>query len=143
MVNLLVAQMISVKRVQQTVRNLIGRALSEAIILKYLIRRHDALHAWEQPAIERLTAHACHSCGRNLISGSQCIDGRFYFDHETYSNMVHSSVPEQVAMTISGHKTRAILGWYKIVGEGDLIAAAKKQEDDLKNSVGHNDPSPK
>ncbi len=53
-VNLLVARMISVKRVQQMVRPLVGRALSEGIILKYVIQLHHALHEWEQSAIERL-----------------------------------------------------------------------------------------
>jgi len=53
-VNLLVAQMISLKRVQQMVQTLIGRLLSEASILKYVIQLHYALEAWEQSAIERL-----------------------------------------------------------------------------------------
>ena len=53
-VNLLVAQMISLKRVQQMVLTLIGKALSEAIILKYVMQLHYALEAWEQSAIERL-----------------------------------------------------------------------------------------
>jgi transposase len=53
-VNLLVAQMISLKRVQQMVQTLIGKALSEAVILKYVMQLHYALQAWEQSAIERL-----------------------------------------------------------------------------------------
>ena len=53
-VNLLIAQMISLKRVQQMVLTLIGKALSEAIILKYVMQLHYALEAWEQSAIERL-----------------------------------------------------------------------------------------
>lgn len=53
-VNLLVAQMISLKRVQQMVQTLIGKALSEASILKYVMQLHYALEAWEQSAIERL-----------------------------------------------------------------------------------------
>ena len=53
-VNLLVAQMVSLKRVQQMVQTLIGRVLSEASILKYVMQIHYALEAWEQSAIERL-----------------------------------------------------------------------------------------
>ena len=53
-VNLLVAQMVSLKRVQQMVQTLIGRVLSEASILKYVMQLHYALEAWEQSAIERL-----------------------------------------------------------------------------------------
>ena len=53
-VNLLIAQMISLKRVQQMIRMLIGRALSEAIILKYVMQLYHILEVWEQSAIERL-----------------------------------------------------------------------------------------
>jgi transposase-like protein len=53
-VNLLVAQMISLKRVQQMVLTLIGKAVSEAIILKYVMQLHYALEKWEQSAIKRL-----------------------------------------------------------------------------------------
>lgn len=53
-VNLLVAQMISLKRAQTMIRTLIGQALSEASILKYVMQLHYALEPWEQSAIERL-----------------------------------------------------------------------------------------
>ncbi|MCP4210018.1 MAG: IS66 family transposase, partial [Halieaceae bacterium] len=53
-VNLLIAQMISLKRVQQSIQVLIGRILSEATILKYVWQLHQALEAWEQSAIEQL-----------------------------------------------------------------------------------------
>jgi hypothetical protein len=36
------------------VQTLIGKALSEAIILKYVMQLHHALESWEQSAIERL-----------------------------------------------------------------------------------------
>ena len=52
--NLLVAQMLSLKRVQQSIRTLIGLAVSEATILKYVMRLHHALQAWEQTAIEQI-----------------------------------------------------------------------------------------
>ena len=53
-VNLLVAQMVSLKRVQQMILTLIGQALSEASILKYVLQLHLALEAWEQSAIEQV-----------------------------------------------------------------------------------------
>jgi hypothetical protein len=54
--NLLVAQMLSLKRVQQSIRTLIDRAISEATILKYVLQLHRALAVWEKTAIEQLLA---------------------------------------------------------------------------------------
>ena len=52
--NLVVAQMLSLKRVQQSIKTLIDLAISEATILKYLMQLHQALAAWEQAAIEQI-----------------------------------------------------------------------------------------
>ena len=59
--NLLIAQMLSLKRVQQSIRTLIGMAISETTILKYVMQLHRALAAWEQSATEQLlTLPAMH-----------------------------------------------------------------------------------
>jgi len=54
--NLLIAQMLSLKRVQQSIQTLIGLAISEATILKYVLQLHQALARWERSAIEQVLA---------------------------------------------------------------------------------------
>ena len=56
LLNLLIAQMIALKRVQQSIKTLIGMAISEATILKYVMQLHQALEAWEHSAIEQVLA---------------------------------------------------------------------------------------
>jgi transposase len=59
--NLLIAQMLSLKRVQQSIHTLIGLLISEATILKYVLQLDQALKPWEQASIERLlTMPAMH-----------------------------------------------------------------------------------
>ena len=54
--DLLMAQMLSLNRVQQSIRTLIGQVISEATVLKYVLQLHHALADWEQSAIEQLLA---------------------------------------------------------------------------------------
>jgi transposase len=54
MVNLLVAQMISLKRLQQLIQTMIGQVIAEATILKYVIQLYHALEQWEQLSIKQL-----------------------------------------------------------------------------------------
>jgi transposase len=59
--HLLIAQMLSLKRVQQSLQTLLGQVISEATILKYVWLLHLALEQWEKTAIERLlTLPALH-----------------------------------------------------------------------------------
>ena len=55
-VHLLIAQMLSLKRVAQSMHALIGQLLSEATLLGYVAQLHRSLAEWERHAIERLLA---------------------------------------------------------------------------------------
>lgn len=52
--HLLIAQMISLNRIQKSIKTLIGQAISEATVLKYVMQLHHALAAWECSAMKQL-----------------------------------------------------------------------------------------
>ena len=54
--NMIIAQMVSFKRVQQSIKTLIGQLISEATMLKYILQLHYCLEHWEHGAVEELLA---------------------------------------------------------------------------------------
>ena len=62
---------------------------------------------------------ACHKAG---VAGMLGHD----FRRTAVRNMVNAGVPERVAMTLTGHKTRAVFESYHIVSPGDLQDVARR-----------------
>ncbi len=53
-IHLIISQMVALNRVQKQVSAMIGTVISEASLLKFVLRLHLALDAWEKNAIETL-----------------------------------------------------------------------------------------
>jgi len=53
-INLLVCQMVALKRVQGRVNSMVGVVIAEATMLKFILRLHQALEAWELEATKQL-----------------------------------------------------------------------------------------
>jgi integrase len=83
-------------------------------------RRQDFRKVW---------ASACAKAG---------VPGRLRHDlrRTAARNLVRAQVPERVAMTITGHKTRSVFDRYNIVSEGDLHETARKL-DRVSEATGH------
>jgi transposase len=53
-INLLIGQMVALNRVQKSLSAMIGAVISEASLLNFVFRLHQALAGWESQAIEQL-----------------------------------------------------------------------------------------
>ncbi len=76
-INLLICQMISLNRVQKLIKSMIGEILSEATLLKFILRLHLALAQWEADSIELLLV----SPAMNVDETSLRVDKKNHWIH--------------------------------------------------------------
>lgn len=129
----------------------------DRVILTALVFHHDGEPIGD---FRKAWATACVVCGlgrffcdccKQPVTGHRCeqcnveakYSGRIFHDFRRTAvrNMVRAGVPERVAMTISGHKTRSIFDRYNIVNEADLRDAMQRTQSYLKGSAQRQDRS--
>ena len=88
-------------------------------------------HHEGQPIVDLRKAWAS-ACSRAKVPGLLFHDLR----RSAIRNMRLAGIPENVAMEISGHRTRAVFDRYSIIGARELADAAQKMEQRLAESLG-------
>ena len=66
-INYMVIQMMSLQRIQEHMMGLIGRAISQAVMLKYLLHLSAALKEWEIRSIEKILKSKAINCDETGI----------------------------------------------------------------------------
>ena len=89
-IHLIISQMVALNRVQKQISAMIGTVISEASLLKFVLRLHQSLKVWEAAAIESIL----HAPSVHVDETSFRVEGKNYWIHvyssgETTLKLLH------------------------------------------------------
>lgn len=139
------AELMARRKAAQAVKTDTGHMLAARVFHRDGAPIRDLRKAWQSACVaaglgqficrrceQHTDGHKCESCGTDSVRYM----GRLFHDFRRTAvrNMIRAGVPEKVAMSISGHKTRSIFDRYNIVSEDDLRSAMARTQDYLKGA---------
>ena len=107
-----------------------GRVLPLTQALRDVIERRRARRRTDSSLVfhkDGVTERAWKTCWRRACTAAN-LPGRYLHDcrRTAARNLVRAGVPERVAMTLLGHKTRSVFDRYNIVSERELYQASER-----------------
>jgi integrase len=98
--------------------------LRDVLTRRLALRRFDTTHVfhWEGTPIGDWRKRWHRACRLAGLPGKHLHDCR----RTAARNLIRAGVPERIAMTLTGHKTRSVFDRYNIVSEQDLIDAGDR-----------------
>lgn len=111
-------------------KNKDGRVLVLSSPLKTLIERRWLARAIGCPFVFHVNGRAVGDWRKTWTRACQAagLPGKLFHDlrRTVVRNLVRAGVPERVAMSVTGHKTRSVFDRYNIVSEADLKQATAR-----------------
>jgi integrase len=129
----------TVRLYKGTTKNKDGRVIALPLVLKAILEQQWQEHRANYPEcpfvfhrngkrIKDLRGSWERACTEAGISSKKLVHD---FRRTAVRNLVRAGVPERVAMTITGHKTRDVFDRYNVVSDGDLQEAARRIDEGI------------
>ena len=129
-----------------TTKNGEGRVFHLTAELRALLEERKRIRDEYQRTNNRICPRVSHRHGKQIADFRKAWEsatkaagcpGRIPHDlrRTAVRDLVRAGIPERVALTLTGHRTRSVFERYSIVSDGDLIDAARKLDASVAGTV--------